>query len=736
MLILGFGMSAMTVIHGTGVLVCFVMILLVYMAKPSIQQKILLVGTICTFLDMTGYFLEIQSVSPEAARLSIKIEYIGTTMGLLSFLLFSCLYSSHLKDRHMKLIKGFYAADHIFILILVFTIDHNTLFFKAIDRVMQNGCYFWSIVPGPVYYWWVATTMVLGILITFITLQTALEHKGEKRPEYFLLCLASLNPIFLWLLRMTGVLGYYDPYPMSMMIMESFLVLVMYRYRLFDTVKTAKDRVIDDVKEGVLITDYNGEVIYSNREASRIFPELDWSDRQAIEEKVFQFLDVHRDGFNLEGRHYQWQSGEIYDGNRRKAGVIYRISDITESYLYTKQLINLKEEAEHANEAKSAFLAHMSHEIRTPINAVLGMNEMILRESSSSAIREYALNIQNAGRILLSIINDILDLAKIESGQIEIVQSDYHLGKLLTDIENMVTMRAEESSLALHILADSKLPEMLHGDEKRIKQCIINFLTNSIKYTKEGKVTLQVGFTEAGKEMINLQVSVSDTGIGIKEDKLTLLFEPFVRLDRPENSNVEGTGLGLSITKSLIDRMGGSLCVESVYGEGSVFTFSIPQKVVGAELLGDYKEKSQRIAEKEREKFIAPQARILAVDDNRVNITVARGLLKRLKVQFDSAMSGQECLDKINRMHYDIILLDHMMPGMDGVDTLHQMQKMECFIQEPSVVIALTANAVIGAKEGYLKEGFTDYLSKPIDYVKLEDMIRKYLPEGMCEMNS
>lgn len=729
-------MSAMTVIHGTGVLVCFVMILLVYMAKPSIQQKILLVGTICTFLDMAGYFLEMQSVSPEAARLSIKIEYIGTTMGLLSFLLFSCLYSSHLKDRHMKLIKGFYAADHIFILILVFTIDHNTLFFKAIDRVMQNGCYFWSIVPGPVYYWWVATTMVLGILITFITLQTALEHKGEKRPEYFLLCLASLNPIFLWLLRMTGVLGYYDPYPMSMMIMESFLVLVMYRYRLFDTVKTAKDRVIDDVKEGVLITDYNGEVIYSNREASRIFPELDWSDRQAIEEKVFQFLEVHRDGFNLEGRHYQWQSGEIYDGNRRKAGVIYRISDITESYLYTKQLINLKEEAEHANEAKSVFLAHMSHEIRTPINAVLGMNEMILRESSSSAIREYALNIQNAGRILLSIINDILDLAKIESGQIEIVQSDYHLGKLLIDIENMVTMRAEESSLALHILADSKLPEMLHGDEKRIKQCIINFLTNSIKYTKEGKVTLQVGFTEAGKEMINLQVSVSDTGIGIKEDKLTLLFEPFVRLDRPENSNVEGTGLGLSITKSLIDRMGGSLCVESVYGEGSVFTFSIPQKVVGAELLGDYKEKSQRIAEKEREKFIAPQARILAVDDNRVNITVARGLLKRLKVQFDSAMSGQECLDKINRMHYDIILLDHMMPGMDGVDTLHQMQKMECFIQEPSVVIALTANAVIGAKEGYLKEGFTDYLSKPIDYVKLEDMIRKYLPEGMCEMNS
>lgn len=732
---MGFGMSAMIAIHGTGVLVCFVMVLLVYMAKPSVQQKILLVGTICTFLDMTGYFLEIQSVSLEAARLSIKIEYIGTTIGLFSFLLFSCLYSSHLKGWNMKLIKGFYAADHLFILILVFTIDYNTLFYKEMNRVMQNGYYLWSIVPGPVYYWWIATTMVLGILITFSTLLTALKHKGEKRPEYFLLCLASLNPIFLWFLRIAGRFSYYDPYPMSMMITESFLVFVMYKYRLFDTVKTAKDRVIDDVKEGVLITDYNGEVIYSNREASRIFPELDWSDRQAIEENVFQFLEVHKDGFHSEDRYYQWQSGEIYDDNQRKAGMLYRIRDVTESYLYTKQLITLKEEAERANEAKSTFLAHMSHEIRTPINAVLGMNEMILRESGSSVIREYALNIQNAGRILLSIINDILDLSKIESGQIEIVEGDYHLGKLLIDIENMVTMRAEESSLALSVSADARLPEMLHGDEKRIKQCIINFLTNSIKYTKVGQVTLRVDYTEPGRDRINLQVTVSDTGIGIQEDKLPMLFEPFVRLDRQENSNVEGTGLGLSITKSLIDRMGGSLHVESVYGEGSVFSFSIPQRVVGTELLGDYKEKLQRIAEreKEREKFIAPQARILAVDDNRVNITVAKGLLKRLKVQFDSAMSGQECLDKISKTHYDIILLDHMMPGMDGVDTLHQMQKMDCFRQDPSVVIALTANAVIGAREGYLKEGFTDYLSKPIDPVKLEDMIRKYLTEGKCE---
>lgn len=731
-------MGAIITVHGMGVLVCFVMILLVWMAKPSVQQKILLVGTICTFLDMTGYFLELQSVSEEAARLSIKVEYIGTTMGLLSFLYFSCLYSTHLGDWHVRLIKRFYAVNHLFILVVVFTIDFNTIFYRKVERVVRNGYYLWSIDPGPVYYWWFITTMVLGFLITFIVLQSALEHRGEKRPELFLLCLASLLPICLWFLRMAGVFGYYDPYPMSMMITECFLVFIMYKYRLFDTVKTAKDRVIDNIREGILVTDHNGEVIYLNREISRIFPEVDWKNRRMVEERVFRFLEDHRDGFmTLKNQYYQWKSGEILDDNRRRAGVLYRISDITEGHLYTRQLISLKEEAERANAAKSIFLAHMSHEIRTPINAVLGMNEMILRESCSDTIKDYARNIQNAGKILLSIINDILDLSKIESGQMEIVEKDYHLGKMLIDIENMVTMRAEENSLALHIQANPMLPEALHGDEQRIKQCIINFLTNSLKYTREGQVTLQVDFTDKDKDTIDLRVTVTDTGIGIEEDKLAILFEPFVRLDRSKNEHIEGTGLGLSITKKLIDRMEGRLSVESVYGRGSVFSFTLPQKVAGPDLLGDYKEKLRRVAERKsaREEFTAPGARILAVDDNRVNITVARGLLRRLKVQFDSATSGQECLDKFAKNDYDIILLDHMMPVMDGVQTLHRMQETERFRQNAPAVIAMTANAVIGAREKYLEEGFTDYLSKPIDHKSLEEMIRAYLPEEMIRYN-
>ncbi len=726
-------MGIIIVVHGIGLLICFVMVLFVWRARPSVQQKILLVGTICTFLDVTGYFLELQSVSEEAARLSIKIEYIGTTLGLLSFLYFSCLYSNHRKDWHVRLIKRFYTIDHLFILAVVFTNDSNTIFYRKVERVVQNGNYLWAIVPGPVYYWWGATTMILGLLISFIVLQSALEHRGEKRPELFLLCLASLNPICLWLFRMVGVFGYYDPYPMSMVITECFLVFIMYKYRLFDTVKTAKDRVIDNIREGILVTDHTGEVIYLNREISRIFPEVDWKEKQEIEETVFAFLEQHQEGFTVRDKYYQWESGEIFDDNHRRAGVLYRISDRTEGHLYTRQLISLKEEAERANTAKSVFLAHMSHEIRTPINAVLGMNEMILRENCSDSIKDYALNIQNAGKILLSIINDILDLSKIESGQIEIVEKNYHLGKMLIDIENMMTMRAEEGSLALHIQADPMLPEMLYGDEQRIKQCIINFLTNSIKYTREGQVTLRVDFTDKDKDNIDLKITVEDTGIGIEEDKLSVLFEPFVRLDRSKNENIEGTGLGLSITKNLIDRMNGSLRVESVYGEGSVFAFTVPQRVASPELLGDYRERLRRVAEREysREKFVAPEAKILAVDDNRVNITVAKGLLKRLKVQFDSAISGQECLAKFGKNDYDIILLDHMMPVMDGVETLHRLQETERYRRKMPVVIALTANAVTGAREKYLEEGFTDYLSKPIDHKKLEEMIRTYLPEDM-----
>ena len=729
-------MNAIVALHGVGIIIGFGLMVLIFRARPSEQQKILFAGTLFTFMDVSGYFFELQSKSLEVTRLAVKMEYIGTTMGLLSFLFFTCLYSNHLHDRGIKFIKLFYTVSNTFIMFLVLTTDYHRLYYKSIDFLIDNDLYLWIYTPGPFYYWWVVTVTIMGILIAAIMIQSVLEHKGEKRPELLLIFAASLVPIGSWILRMAGVFGDYDSYPLSMLAAEAFLVLVMYRYRLFDTVKSAKDSVIDDIKEGILVTDGFGAIVYSNREVGVVFPDVDWNDKDMVDGKVFRFMETHADGFIVGERFYEWQSNEIFDNQQRKAGILYRITDMTDNYLYTKQLIELKEEAERANEAKSSFLARMSHEIRTPINAVLGMNEMILREAESDGIREYATNIHSAGKTLLSIINDILDLSKIESGKMELMESDYNMGNLLLDIENMISMRAEEKNLNFKIMTEPDMPKMLHGDEKRIKQCITNLLTNSVKYTHEGSVTLQVDFVNNSDESINLWVSVSDTGIGIKEDDLYMLFDPFIRLDMRRNKTIEGTGLGLSITKRLLEMMGGNLTVESIYGKGSTFSFVVPQKVVGTETLGDYKQTANDIELPDaivRKAYVAPKAQILAVDDTRVNITVVKGLLKRLKVQFDSAYSGQECLNKVKEKHYDIILLDHMMPEMDGIETLHNMQQMEEYLQNKPVVIALTANAIVGAKEEYLKEGFADYLSKPIDSVQLEQMIHQYLPEEMIE---
>ncbi|MBD5449836.1 MAG: response regulator [Lachnospiraceae bacterium] len=729
-------MNVMLTIHGAGIIICFIMIMLVYVAKPSQQQKILFAGTLFTLMDVAGYFFELQSKSIEVTRLAVKMEYIGTTMGLLSFLYFACLYSKHQNDKSIRFIKGFYTLNHLFVLAVVFTIDYNTLYYRSIEYSIEDGLYLWIYEPGIFYYWWTVTTAVLGILIALIMIQSVLEHKDQKRPELLVIFGASLLPLGFWILRILGLLGYYDSYPLSMLFTESLLVLVMYHYRLFDTVQSAKDRVVDEIREGILVVDDQGEIVYFNREAGMIFPNIDWNDKDVVAEQVFQFMESHVDGFIIKERFYKWQRNEIDDDNRRKVGILYRISDMTDNYLYTRQLIELKEDAERANEAKSTFLARMSHEIRTPINAVLGMNEMILRETESDNIREYASNIHSAGKTLLSIINDILDLSKIESSKMEIVENDYNLGRLLIDVENMISMRAEEKNLNFRIVAERELPAGLRGDDIRIKQCMTNLLTNSVKYTKEGTITLKVDSVNSRDDTINLRVTVSDTGIGIKEEEVYKLFDPFTRLDLMKNKSVEGTGLGLSITKRLIEMMGGNLTVESVYGKGSSFSFVIPQKILSSEMLGDYRTNAAQMNEPDsggHKEFVASKAKILAVDDNRVNITVVKGLLKRLKVQFDSALSGQECLDKVRENRYDIILLDHMMPEMDGIETLRAMKQMEEYIREQPVVIALTANAIVGAKEEYLQEGFEDYLSKPIDAVKLEALIRKYLPKDMIE---
>ena len=419
---------------------------------------------------------------------------------------------------------------------------------------------------------------------------------------------------------------------------------------------------------------------------------------------------------------------------------------------YSEQLTEAKAAAEHANTAKSEFLASMSHEIRTPINAVLGMNEMILRESLQARdqatkvqpelrgyltnISNYAGNIDSAGKNLLAIINDILDFSKIESGKMEITEADYKFSSVLNDISNVISFRAKDKGLDFKIEMDKDLPDGLFGDELRIRQIMTNLLGNAVKYTKKGSVLLYVG-KEAGDviengDTIHLVVSVKDTGIGIKQEDINKLFQKFERVDLQQNSTVEGSGLGLAITKNLLELMHGTIKVESVYGEGSTFTAIIPQRVVSTEPVGDFKmkfEKSVQEAEVYHESFRAPNAHILIVDDTRMNLTVAVGLLKKTQMDIDTAASGLEAIGLAKTIKYDLILMDQRMPGMDGTETMKNIKALEGGVNKETPFICLTADAVSGARTHYLAEGFTDYLTKPIDSKALERTLMKYLPE-------
>ena len=409
-------------------------------------------------------------------------------------------------------------------------------------------------------------------------------------------------------------------------------------------------------------------------------------------------------------------------------GVRYHIRTLEAKYLEHERVL-----ADSANKAKSDFLSNMSHEIRTPINAIMGMDEMILRESKEPATIEYAQNLQHAAKNLLGLINDILDLSKIEAGKMEIIPVEYQLSSVLNDLVNMIQKRAEDKGLELIVEADKNIPNLLYGDEIRIKQVITNILTNAVKYTERGSVTLSVNYLNIDNDNIYLCISVSDTGIGIKEEDLKKLFSAFERIEEERNRTIEGTGLGMNITKQLLTMMGAELRVASVYGQGSNFSFQVAQKVLNREPIGDFEEayKQSLLSQHKdyHESFKAPNTSILIVDDTEMNLTVIKGLLKQTEIQIDTALSGQECLKMVKKKKYDLIFLDHMMPEMDGIQTLQTMKNLSENLNEDTPVISLTANAISGAREQYLTAGFKDYLTKPINCDQLENMLIKYLPK-------
>lgn len=395
---------------------------------------------------------------------------------------------------------------------------------------------------------------------------------------------------------------------------------------------------------------------------------------------------------------------------------------------------------ETAVKAKSEFFAGMSHELRTPINAILGMNTMILREEKDDTVMGYARNVENSGKLLLTLVNDILDLSKIEAGKMRLVLFDYRMKDLIKDLVYIMEPRAKEKKLDFQIDIDSDLPSVLHGDEIRIKQVILNMLTNAVKYTETGYIKLKISLenadninTEAAKA--DIKVEVSDSGCGMTRDQLKTIFSPYERFEENSVRKMEGTGLGMSISKQLLTLMGSNMEVESEYGIGSIFSFVLSQEVSDPAPLGEWKKETIQDELNEKSKknvkyqpsFVAEGRRILAVDDTAINLKVFKALLKETKLFIDTVTSGAEALEKVKEVSYDMIFIDIMMPEMDGVETLKQMHSQENLVKDNTPMIAFTANALAGAREEFLSEGFTDYISKPVEIATLEKMIQRYL---------
>lgn len=395
-----------------------------------------------------------------------------------------------------------------------------------------------------------------------------------------------------------------------------------------------------------------------------------------------------------------------------------------------EQLQEAVDAATAAGKTKMQFLAQMSHEIRTPINAVLGMNEMIQRESNQPEIVDYSKDIQSAGRTLLSLINSILDFSKIEDGKMEIIDVEYDTSSMINDLINMISERADKKGLEFKLDIDKNLPSVMFGDDLRIRQIITNLLTNAVKYTEKGSVTLKMYGVKSNDNKLDLAVAIIDTGIGIREEDREALCQSFQRFDQERNHNIEGTGLGLSIVCKLLEMMGSELKIDSVYGKGSTFFFNVTQTIVKDDPIGDYSSHHSSLtdaADKNNMYLYAPDASILVVDDNQMNLKVIKNLMKRNGITPTVVVSGIQCLEMVKRKTFDVIFLDHMMPGMDGIETLHRLKESEAWSAN-TAVIALTANAISGAREMYIGEGFEDYLSKPIDVKQLEEKLIKYLP--------
>jgi len=720
------------------VLVVFIECMIVLRRWKRSVHTFLFMSCIALFVNCIGYLLELLSTSIESYLTALKLSYVGREW----YVFFMFLFVAELTGKKLPLF--------VRNIIIIFNLTVNTsIFLTPLTNIYYTDISFDTSGALPLFIHGdgILHHINMGFQIIYIVIGMAwlfaagIKSKSKLAVKRFTtVIIAVFIESLFFIIKLIGIPGlteYYDITMIGFIISTIIMFVAIFSYDLLGTQELAKEYIIDRLSEGIIAVDNEGEVQYVNAPAKRLFPALaNKKKRYRVDSDKAKALSEIKDAARNDtsitiGEHiYTPEENELIYGGEI-VGKLYALVDDTEHYRYMEELEKQKDIADNANEAKSRFLANMSHEIRTPINAVLGMDEMILRESGEKHIRGYASDIMSAGKTLLSLINDILDFSKVEEGKMEIIPVQYELSSLINDLVNMIRGRADKKGLSFNISVDEKIPHILLGDEIRIKQCVLNLLTNAVKYTEKGFVNLKVGFLPAkNDEYVMLKFSVEDSGIGMKPEDIEKLFSPYKRIDEKRNRNIEGTGLGMTITRQLLELMGSSLDVKSVYGEGTSVSFEVEQKIVSRDEIGNFAGRLDEVGgdfEEYHELFHAPDARILVVDDTEMNLTVIQSLLKKTAVRVDTALSGRDAVSLCEVNKYDLVFIDHMMPDMDGVETLKAIRSSGKNTQTPA--IALTANAVSGAREMYLDAGFNDYLSKPVDGSKLEKLMAGLIPK-------